>query len=238
MRIVGVLCAYDEHSHWLSTAVSGFAQLCDDIVYVDGSYAIYPQGRARSHPSECEAVTQACEAAGVGLVSYRPRDVFTGNEVEKRNRSLRLAETLDPDWVVIFDADHHVTHCNPDLLRYDLAETELNVATYRLIESDGETKWVTRLRGIYRWTDDLAYGPAHWTISGTYADREWLRGPDHLPGHRASPALDLDSLECVHRTRDRRAERRDAMTAYNTVRDTYEVEKVDPVIFEAEHALA
>ena len=231
MRIVGVLVAYDEHPHWLATAIAGFAQVCDDIVYVDGSYALYPQAKPRSHPAECEAVTQACEAAGVGLVSYRPRDIFMGNEVEKRNYALRLAETLDPEWVVIFDADHHVTRCSPNLLRQDLAETELSVATYRLIESDGENKWVTRLRCIYRWTDDLAYGPAHWTISGTYeGEKRWLRGPEHLRIEE-EPSLSLDSLECVHRTGERLHERQASMQAYSRVRDTYEVEKVDQDVF-------
>ena len=241
MKIVGVMIAYDEHPHWLATAVSGFAQVCHDIVYVDGSYALYPQAKPRSHPSEPEAVMQACDAAGVGCVVYRPSSVFMDNEVEKRNMSLRLAGTLDPEWIVVFDADYHVTSVDVTSFRFDLATTDRNSATFKRIDTDGERRWVTRNRGIYRWTDDLAYGPAHWTISGTYdGEKQWIWGPEHVPGgaSNVSPTLDLDSLTCIHRTHDRLTERKNAMTAYNTIRDTYEVEKVDRSVFEAERALA
>lgn len=236
MKIAGILVAYDEHPSWIATAVSGFARVCNDIVYVDGSYALYPQAKPRSHAMESEAVLQACDAAGVGCLVYRPRDVWLGNEVEKRNHSLRLAATLDPDWVCVFDADHHVTHCHPELVRADLEATDLNVASYVRIETDGETKWHERTRLLYRWTDDLAYGPAHYTVSGTYGGKKhWLRGAEHMPGDvstNASACLDLDSLVCVHRTGDRLSERRDAMARYSQVRDAYDVEKVSSEMFE------
>ena len=235
MNIVGVLIAYNEKPEWLATAVAGFARVCDHIVYVDGSYVLFPGAKPRSNPAETEAVIQAAEAADCGLIAYRPKEVFYGNEVEKRNLSLRLAGTLEPDWVVVFDADCHVTHADPGLFRYDLGETDLHAATFVRTEHDGERSWKTRCRGIYRWTDDLRYGPAHWTIRGTYdGDDVWVWGPDQVPGGVSAvvPAVDLDSLVCAHRTNDRLQERHVAMREYALIREAAGVEKVDRSVFE------
>lgn len=108
MKICGLLSWYDESPAWLATAVAGMGRVCDEIVAVDGAYALYPSARPRSSPQQAEAVLQAAEAAGVGCTIHRPREIFWGNEVEKRNLTIALASSVlesGRDWIVIFDAD-------------------------------------------------------------------------------------------------------------------------------------
>ncbi len=184
MKIVGILCWYDESPSWLANAVCGFGRVCDEIVAVDGAYSMYPGARPRSHPEQAEAILAAAETMGVGCTIHRPKDVFFGQEVEKRNLSLKLAAPLltpGEDWVMIFDADYQVMLCeDPVYARALLEHTEHNVATYTLLDGhdilanetaaevcrdvDIDTEWTIRDRGIFRWTDDLRYGPSHFFI--------------------------------------------------------------------------
>lgn len=240
MNIVGVLCWYDEQPSMLAACAAGFARVCDTIVAVDGAYALYPGGRARSHPVQAEAILAACETQGAACVVHRPRDVFYGNEVEKRNLSLRLAAAFQPDWVMVIDADTTVMQTDPDAVRDTLANTSLLAATYTLLDTkdlldspaagyarttDVSTEWTTRARFVYRWTDDLEYGPAHWTVSGTYNGvRRWVRGPeltvDPPAGFDPVDAVDLaDMLVVYHRREDRPLVRRQAADGYLTNRD-------------------
>lgn len=233
MRIVGILSWYDESPSWLSTAVSGFARLCDEIVAVDGAYALYPQARGRSHPNQVEAIQQAAEAQGRGCLVYQPSDVWRENEVGKRNKCLDLAGTLEPDWVLIFDADYHVLHMNPEAIRYELATTELPVATYGLLETqdfvaspDVERmahaspmphEWTTTTRDVYRWDPELRVGPAHWHY--TIGDLQ-LRGP-----WAEVDALDLShDLTVYHRNTDRALARRQPKERYHKLVDQLGIE--------------
>lgn len=238
MKIVLLLSWYDESPAWLSTVVTGFGRVCDEVVAVDGAYQFYPDARPRSHPEQAEAIQQAAEAAGIGCTIHRPREPFTGNEVEKRNLTLRLAATVDPDWVLVADGDYHVVSCDPAGVRGALANTDLNVATYDLrdgvdwLDVDGmaercavtpvETQWQHPTRDIYRWTGDLAYGPAHYTIRGTYHGRI-----QHLKGPGQEACLNLgDSLVAVHRSRHRPLLRRQAAETYYRRRDEHGIENI------------
>lgn len=238
MKIVGVLSWYDESPHWLSTAIAGMARLCDAIVAVDGAYGLYPSARPRSHPQQAEAIVHTAEAMGRGVLLYQPDTVWLGNEVEKRNKSLQLAGTLDPDWVVIFDADYHVLTMNEDSVRLSLEHTDLDVATYTILdgkdllanealarfatERHADTEWTIRTRDIYRWDDSLEIGPKHYyySVTGKH-ERVWLRGPD---GHEAD-ALNLDAdLVVYHRTQDRAQVRQAAAKEYYDRRVRFDIE--------------
>jgi hypothetical protein len=238
VKIVLLLSWYDESPAWLSTVVTGFGRICDEVVAVDGAYQFYPEARPRSHPEQAEAIHSAAEAAGIGCTIHRPREPFEGNEVEKRNLTLRLAGAHDPDWVLVADGDYHVVSCDPDGVRGALANTDLLVATYELRDGQDwldvpgmadraavtpiDTQWQHPTRDIYRWTDDLSYGPAHWTIWGTYDSRlKYLKGP------RQEPCLDLgDSLVAVHRSRHRPLVRRTAAETYYRRRDEHGIESI------------
>lgn len=245
MRIVGVLSWYDESPHWLSTAVAGFGRFCDLIVAVDGAYAMFPEARRCSHPDQAEAVTLAAEAAGCASLVYRPQDVFHGNEIEKRQLTIDLcAPFLRPgeDWLFVFDADYHVMICDPDTIRYQLRNTNHDVATYTIMDGrdfladpgmrrtardvDVSLDWTIRTRDAYRWDPTLRVGPAHWTYSVADGDggRRWLRGPSTV---EVSGAEYLDSaLVVYHRTADRARLRREAAERYYRARELEGIESL------------
>jgi hypothetical protein len=242
VKVCGLLSFFDESAHWLATAVSGMARVCDLIVAHDGAYQLYPGARPRSHPQQSEAIIQAAEAADVGCLVYRPKDIYFGNEVEKRNEGLKIAGSLltEEDWVLIFDADYHILKCNPDMVRHELEQTEHRVATYTLLDgrdfqsepnlaqyANGrpvDTEWTCLTRDVYRWHPSLAVGPLHWAYSSMVdGKKQWLRGP--WTDGRLAPALDLRAnLVVYHRTQDRTQVRRDTAHAYYKMREQYNTE--------------
>jgi hypothetical protein len=258
MRIVGVLIWYDESPTWLAHAAAGFGRVCDEIVAVDGAYALYPGARPRSTPDQAEAILAACETMGVGCTIHRPKDVWWGNEIEKRQAALKYAApSLTPgeDWVLIFDADYQMMLCeDPPYVRALLEQTDKNVVTYTIFDShdvlkdettaevcinvDIDTEWTTRDRAIFRWTEDLKYGPSHFFISGTYdGEKQWLRGPDLFSGDSSVSAVEPDhlgrNLVVVHRNAKRAKVRRDAAAGYYAMRDQAGVENIS---YETVHA--
>lgn len=238
MRLVGILSAYDESPGWLAAAVTGFARVCDAIVYADGAYMLYPGARPCSHPAQAEAVMHAAEAAGVECLIHRPSDLYYGNEVEKRNATLRLAGALEPDWVIVFDADCHMFKCNPDVARAELEQTENLIASYTVLDgadylSDTEladwvkreaydTEWTLRTKDIYRWHPTLRYGPQHWMLSREIdGERQWLRHSRN----DTPDCLHLNaSLVAYHRSQDRTLLRRRAQAGYYKAREVHGVE--------------
>jgi hypothetical protein len=247
VRIVLLLSWYAESPSWLANVVAGFGRVCDEVVAVDGAYSFYPEAKGRSHPEQAEAIQTAAEAIGVGCTIHRPSDAFYGNEVQKRNLTLSLASALEPDWVLCADADYFVTYCDPDTVRAMLEETDLNVATYMLsdamdphamgLKDPVQSDWSLPTRDIFRWTPDLEYGPAHYTISGTYEGRrQWLKGPELAGGNQdfVEPALDLlGSLVAVHRNRHRTQVRKDDAERYYRARDEAQIESIDSVNWHA-----
>jgi hypothetical protein len=252
LKIVGVLSAHDESPSWLAAAVAGFGRFCDAIVYAEGAYAQYPGARARSYPAQAEAVMAAAEAVDTELLIHRPKDVYWGNEVAKRNQTFALAGSLSPDWLCVFDADFLPMQVKPEIIRWELENTGCNVATYTLLDSKdlladpetavrvaerpADTEWTCRTRDFYRWTPDLTYGPAHYTIQGTYdGETQWIRGPElMLPTNRPDgmvvvAAHDLlDALVVYHRTQERARVRREAADGYYRTRDQLGFEKILP----------
>ena len=215
MNIVGLLAWYDESPEMLATCVSGFARVCDQIVAVDGAYALYPQAKPRSHPVQASTILHAAESAGVGCLIHRPREVFYGNEVEKRNFSLNLARSFEPDWVLVFDADFQVSECHAELVREDLKRADANVATYELRDEWGKQPF----RGIYRWSESLVYGPAHFDVNGIYANQDEI-----LRGERGEAyPLQIQTLVAYH-VEERSQERRNAATAFDRVRNLSGIE--------------
>lgn len=251
MKVAALLSWFDESPGWLATAVSGFARFCDVVVCVDGAYSLYPGARARSRPDQMEACQLACEAAGVAFVGYQPSEPFWGNEVEKRNLTLKLAAPfLEPgrDWVAVVDADCHVMQANPEVIRHELENTDCLVASYTVLDGmdvmsmpmaahaakvDVSTEWTIRVRDIFRWTDDLRYERTHWVVRGTYQGEDvYVKGPELVPaGERwQDPVACLELNEQLvvhHRTSHRAKVRNEAREQYYRNRDLAGIERLD-----------
>jgi hypothetical protein len=245
VNIIGVCVWYQESASWLSTCIAGAGRFCDTIICVDGSYALYPAGRARSHPEESEAIIHAAEAAGCGLILHRPKEVWWGNEVEKRNHSLDLARAIGAegeDWVVVFDSDNLVMQAYPDVIRQQLEATDLDVATYTILdgkdmmangdsaklaqEIDVSLEWTVRIRGVYRLLPDLRYQTKHWYVKGTNSEGRdvFLFGPSL----EEEPACQLEkALVFYHRRQARPVVRLRAADEYSQIRDKAGVEKLE-----------
>ncbi len=239
MRIHGIFCWYDESSSWIGTAIASLGRFCDHIVALDGAYALYPGGKARSHPHQAEVILHTAEAAGVACTLVQPSEVWWGNEVEKRNKAFSIVSAFatHDDWLCIYDADYHALQCQPDSIRYELENTDCLVAEYGItdtedwlsngaqslaVETKIQTQWVSKTRDLYRWNPTLTVGPAHgdYSIAGEDGERLWLRGPYEL-----APAHDISGFLTVHhRTKHRAMVRRESQQGYYTMRDALGVE--------------
>ena len=246
MRLIALLSWYDESPSWLASCVAGIGRFCDYVVAVDGAYALFPGARPRSHPQQAEAVVHTAEAMDLGLLLHQPKDIWRGNELEKRNYMLRLAGTIaeEGDWIMVVDADYHVLKCDPPVIRHELGTTEYEVATYTLLDGkdflgtegleryangvDISTEWTIRTRDIYRWNPTLEIGPAHWCYSAEIdGERQWLRGPYTS----ILDCLDLNAnLVFYHRTQDRALQRREAAGGYYKAREEHRIEWLEEYV--------
>lgn len=245
MKIVVLLNWHDEAPSWLATVVAGAARFCDAIVAVDGGYMLYPGARPRSMPDQAEAIMHAAEAADIECIVHQPKNIWRGNEVEKRNQTLALAGTIctpDEDWLCVMDGDMHVMKTNPEVIRWELQNTDRDVATMTVQEgadflADSITaeealkyelshEWNSRVRLLYRYKPSLRYGPLHWSVgyqSANGGETRWLWGPSDV---ELAPPVDLlASLVCYHRPHERHYERQVAAKVYYEERDARQIEQ-------------
>jgi hypothetical protein len=252
LRIAGILSWFDESPAWLAAATTSLGRFCDIVIAHDGAYQLFPGARPRSHPQQAEAVMHAAEAMDMACVIYRPKDIYWGNEVEKRNEGFRIAGALlepDEDWVVVWDADYHLLKITPERVRHDLEHTDCDVATYTLLDGKDmlatpaleqyaqqrpiDTEWTIMTRDIFRWHPTLAVGPLHWSVSvQRNGKREWLRGPfSDNTFEPLAPAHDLRAdLVAYHRTQDRAHVRKHAAKGYYERRAERGIEDVNEAV--------
>lgn len=230
MRIVGCLVWADEDPQWLMAAVTALAPLLDHLVALDGRYMLYPGAlsQAASSIDQSRAILEAAAACHLGVTLHRPEAAYVGNEVEKRQLGVRLAQLAkesDDDWMVVFDADMVARKFEPAYIRNDLAGSDHLVAQYGLIEDPG-SDGITAVRAIYRLTEGLEYGPAHYCVSAPASDgtRVWLWGNPGI--HRPYvEALNLTGvLQFDHRNTNRTLARTERAREYYRKRDMLGVE--------------
>lgn len=247
MKTIGILSLYDESPLWVMSAITSMAPALDHVVVVDGGYSLFPEAleRPASSLEVAHAVTEACVSVGLAYTFFRPSSCFVGNEVEKRNLSLRLAEaareSAEDDWYIVFDCDNVAREIADDL-RDRLAESGELVAEYgvygavdpqRIFDETGletqEREGLTPVRGVYRALDGLMYGPAHWTVSLPLngGERFWLWGNPNIHKPYSHDALDLtDLLTLDHRNSQREQGRKTRAIDYYRRRDDLGVEAV------------
>src|SRR5262245_5842990 len=153
MKLIAVLSWYDEPAWCLTELVTSLGKAgADAIVAVDGAYALFPEGRAQSPSEQSQAILAAAQGCGMEVVLHLPREVWFGNEVEKRTFSLNAAHEIalaGEDWIWICDGDEVVTEA--DGLREALEQTEHDTADILMDEVlDGSREGVHPIRKFFR----------------------------------------------------------------------------------------
>lgn len=234
MKIIGLLCFYDESPTWLAHCVTSMSRFCDHVICLDGAYRLYPDGGTSSGAPSHDAIVKAAESVGLGLTLYVPPDVYQDNEVEKRNVAFRLGEAIatpNEDWYFILDADEVVVKHSPTMFE-DLAQTNLDVASLNMIErvdwhanpqvemvgraGFAPSKSLAHSRRFYRAIPGLRCVGNHYTFIAERDGRELtLRGLEQLQ-HEAVLTLDIE-IEHRHAMRDIARDR--AKKSYYAMRD-------------------
>lgn len=246
--IVGVSILYDESPIWIQSAITSFAQVCDAFVIVDGAYWLYP-GSLDKPKSDIDmhiAILEAARTSKKPVTLYVPSEPFFGNEVEKRNLSLDLARQVpgvdEDSWFLVFDGDF-TCHYGAEDLEDRLNESNMLVAEYGLNTVEphqankdaghGDLGWSgessVKLRCLYKNIPELAYGPAHYCVSGLDPDSGefgWLWGNPtvHQPYATAFDASHLVKVE--HRHHLRIQARNAAAKEFYDIRDESGIEAI------------
>ena len=237
MRLIGLLSLYAERPSWLAASVASYRVAgIDHLVALDGAYALFPGGAARSPGVEADALMEICNAHDVGLTLVRPATTWAGNEVEKRTSLFRHADALavpNEDWYLNIDADELVTRAL-DGWRDALADTPLDCAELLLWErEDRDSEPCAQVDRALR-VDPLSHAPIRKLFRAIPGIRcvgnhyTWVT-PDgrQLWGNRVKvPGLDLtEQLHVEHRTQYRGLLRRDASHEYYRLRDAAGIER-------------
>ena len=153
MKLIALLAWYDEPSWCLTELVASVATAgADAIVAVDGAYALYPAGRSQSPSEQAQVIQAAAQGAGLELLMHLPREVWFGNEIEKRSYTFALGHTIaipGEDWFWILDADEVITEALG--LREALEGVEAQTASVMMEEViDGSRSGVIPMRKFFR----------------------------------------------------------------------------------------
>lgn len=247
MRVIGLLSYYAERPSWLAGCIASYAEAgVDHLVAIDGAYALFPDGRARSSSSEADTIVEACNGHGIGLTLVRPAAVWAGNEVEKRTSLFRHAEAIAQphvDWYLVADADELVLRAI-DGWKQELAATTRDCADVLLIErADRDTAaraQVDRLLTV----DPVTRGPIRKLfraipglhVVGNHYTYRTPNGRDLWSGNVRVPGLDLTELVHVeHRTAYRSLLRKQASHEYYARRDAAGIERHSPPLAMTSH---
>ena len=153
MKLIAVLNWYDEPPWCLVELVASLAAAgADSLVAVDGAYALFPNGRAQSPGEQAQAILAAGQGAGLEVALHVPRDVWWGNEIEKRTFAFDLGHHIADDfedWLWIVDADERIQEALG--LRDALERTGHDVASLMMDEvNDGTREGVVPIRKFFR----------------------------------------------------------------------------------------
>lgn len=198
MKVVGLLCWWDEEPNRLNACVRSLAGVVDELVALDGAWELQPGGTARSPLSQAQAIHEAAAGAYVDLRAYIdwPRDLWPSQE-EKRDAALQVALAQGADWILVIDADESVSYFSP-FLRERLASLERDVALvgHQAVGPNRRAERPAPRRRLYRALPGLRYARSHQGIRT--GDGRWLHGDTTLAGVRLEEAADLTSLLFVH----------------------------------------
>lgn len=173
VRIIGCLIWYDEAPEDLLRMCRSLQGFSDGLVAIDGAFRTFPIADGKhpwSHHDQAAAIAEGCADAGMELMLYQPTMAghwfgHQGNEVEKRNASLRMAGVvMGADWTFNIDAD--------------MVLDEYGDARYQMAYTDADVVWDDvegiPTKHIYRYSPGLHHYRSHWIVIN---ERGMLSGP-------------------------------------------------------------
>src|SRR5262245_32652929 len=135
MNLIALLSWYDERPAWLAGVIASLQKLpVSHVIAVDGAYALYPNGKPYSGPEQHQTIITTARALDIGCTIATPRDVWFGNEVEKRNHCYAIAETIaegPEDWYFWIDADTFVTSAGNWLQHVERSSADVAEVNFR-----------------------------------------------------------------------------------------------------------
>ena len=222
--LTAMLAWFDETTEYLAHTVNDLERLgVSQIVAVDGAYALYPTGTARSSWSQGHSLRAATERAGMRLILVEPAEVWGGNEVEKRQYMLNLAvaSSQPGDWLVAWDADFVMEACPDDVIG-ELATCPHMDAFVDISFSDAPV-------GVDSWYPlrNFMHAQSGMRMSTNHYSYILPSGQLISVGDRTScTSLSFkDRLKVRHRTEDRGPERRGRQKTYYERRDKGRIER-------------
>jgi len=240
-KVWGLLSWYDESPSWLAEAVSSFAPTLDGLIAVDGAYGHFPDARASSERVQAETIMATANALGLPVTIHRPAQPWMGDEVEKRDAMMRLANAhadAFTDWLWVFDADCVLTEYTADL-RDRLADTEPDVVRVNLWERQdymGDAPEAARTMNLptasqapmpmlFRCLDRMQVVGLHYCYAGVREDGRYtyLWGPPHVA---PQDGVMFDDVRVEHRSRWRDLYRREAAQEYYKRREALGIERL------------
>lgn len=212
MKIVAALAWYREPPEFLDRLVRSLAGLVDVLVALDGAWALFPDAEPHSTLAEGMALHEAALDAGVRLELRTPEIVFE-SQVAKRAALMALAAEHG-DWVLVVDADEHVSRKLPLGLRYELGRTDRVVGEVLLRNMQaGKLLGGGLSRRLYRAGTTVEIVHSGYTFEGRQL----------LPGE---PTVDVRDLVTIEHDYANRGPERNAQAAEYLRRRTAEREEV------------
>lgn len=223
VRIIACTIWYDESPDDLAAMARSLHGFADGMVALDGAFETFPLGDNRPwSPSEQYAALADGCAGEIELVLYQPTRAgewfgHRGNEVEKRNASVRMAwGVLGADWVFNVDADMFLEEAGDARRQMELTDEDVVIS-----DVEGHPT-----RHIYRYSPGLRHYRSHWIVLN---ERGMLSGPrdpnrgigDYPP---LLPGLDLRETLLFAHPEKRDYWRRVRQKAWYEIRDGTKLE--------------
>lgn len=188
-RCTALTIFYDEPLELIAAHFSSLAGVVDHVIAVDGAFAHYPDAKGASDPTQHRMIQEICTGARLGLTLHVPTGPWYGNEVEKRNYTLALAEpvTREDGWYLSSDVDEVIVHVAEDWFEQlqrisdeGWGTMNIGIRETRVIPNDPgfvpNDTW-NPITNMYRAVPGLAYGPAHFIL---HADGVCYRGTQDM----------------------------------------------------------
>lgn len=215
-RIAAALPWYDEPVAWLDRCVRSLEGVADELVALDGRWRHFDDDApVLSHWSQAAAIARAADAIGLEHRVWMGPTVWE-SQVSKRAALMELAAEIG-DWVLVIDADEWITGALPQQLREQLAGTELDVATVRLVRVTRDRPTM-QIRRLFRAGTTVV--TAH---NGYRYGDQWLHGDTARV--RLAPALNVGHcLELTDASSLRGDARSQSKLAYRRARVLHRLE--------------